>query len=117
MRISDWSSDVCSSDLRQHLVRQTERIELAHVEILVAEHLHHDIRRCRVTRLDLMFHAANSVAIRRLFRPQFKCRFWRSTLRTAPVVRQFAELRARRDAVIRSAEHKSELQSLLPISY
>src|SRR3546814_10061851 len=28
--------------LRQHLVRQTERIELAHVEILVAEHLHHD---------------------------------------------------------------------------
>src|SRR3546814_8607862 len=36
--------------LRQHLVRQTERIELAHVEILVAEHLHHDIRRCRVTK-------------------------------------------------------------------
>src|SRR3546814_11066030 len=102
MRISDWSSDVCSSDLlhrhlaldtdaelpgvallRQHLVRQTERIELAHVEILVAEHLHHDIRRCRVTHLDLMFHAANSVAIRRLFLPQLKCRFLRSTLRTA----------------------------------
>src|SRR3546814_14234892 len=48
-----------------------------------------------------MFHAANSVAIRRLFRPQFKCRFWRSTLRTAQVVRQFAQLRARRDAVNR----------------
>src|SRR3546814_20586135 len=61
--------------LRQHLVRQTERIELAHVEILVAAHLHHDLRRCRVTRLALMFHEANSAAIRRLLRPQFKSRF------------------------------------------
>src|SRR3546814_15897924 len=31
MRISDWSSDVCSSDLLEHLSRHGARVEIANI--------------------------------------------------------------------------------------
>src|SRR3546814_18547802 len=72
--------------LRPHLVRQTASIDLAPVENLVAEHLPPDIRRCPITRLDLMFNAAHSVAITTFPTPQLKCRFWRTHLRQPPIL-------------------------------
>src|SRR3546814_20921767 len=43
MRISDWSSDVCSSDLGQHVVGHLRRVPRQRIaEAGAAGHLHHD---------------------------------------------------------------------------
>src|SRR3546814_18457690 len=48
MRISDWSSDVCSSDLLMASLRRTVALEEVHgVAVVVAEDLHLDMARRR----------------------------------------------------------------------
>src|SRR3546814_4903043 len=92
MRISDWSSDVCSSDLRRGLEVQGE-----------ADHRHGRARLYgRIRREDLQ-------AARRLRQ------LWLSR-------KPCGELRSHRLCVLlaqmlRSEEHTSELQSLMRISY
>src|SRR3546814_9547244 len=93
MRISDWSSDVCSSDLADHPVLDGE---------LVLRHAEH-LRRLLDERLA-------------------RCRRGLAYLNAGDLDRQAAPGRAlvRRQhgvALDRSEEHTSELQSLMRISY
>src|SRR3546814_1299344 len=90
MRISDWSSDVCSSDLRplrrQHDLGGRDR---DHPDHPVVSALRHDLP-ARLAREDLLLRA-------RLRLP--------------------ADPDRHLDAYRRSEEHTSELQSLMRISY
>src|SRR3546814_2013445 len=101
MRISDWSSDVCSSDLDRRLAEQAEQAHeigegAAAADIITDHHLS-------------MFARGLGIDLRRLFG------------RTRQVaIGEFMEERAAhraRRAVLRSEEHTSELQSLMRISY
>src|SRR3546814_4228200 len=84
MRISDWSSDVCSSDLlRRSPERSVPARELRPIQPRDLEH-----RRARATGLDREFD-----------------RHLRRAVEHPP------------QAVLRSEEHTSELQSLMRISY
>src|SRR3546814_8843578 len=98
MRISDWSSDVCSSDLAKH--------------VLFGKH-------GGVGR--------GEAVVQRQHR-QRRAAFLRCAKRFLPIVRQHNALQpmigeqslqpiARAFAVARSEEHTSELQSLMRISY
>src|SRR3546814_3683792 len=107
MRISDWSSDVCSSDLQFPALPGPEQ----------SRHQHSPIRF-----LDRHFHTAtvhHSSAIKsRHYRPEWLSRrkqgspSARKKLRTKEICsRLFPPLMSR------SEEHTSELQSLMRISY
>src|SRR3546814_10237886 len=94
MRISDWSSDVCSSDLlRQHLARDL----LGHVWLHVL--------------LALEGVVELAPGGKRVGRLRFEDRHHQPRLR----LRDRDEQRAGGD--VRSEEHTSELQSLMRISY
>src|SRR3546814_3377738 len=98
MRISDWSSDVCSSDLGCRPVRRIPRLWLAAgAEQRRLQGVEGDARR------DLRHRekAARSAGRRRPARPG------------APPVARIDDQGAAR----RSEEHTSELQSLMRISY
>src|SRR3546814_5296059 len=105
MRISDWSSDVCSSDLK---LRDTRRAELRPDPFLQLRRLHglarlqHDGRRQGFTPFDRR-HAHHRDILHDIVRAQHVLDF------------------ARRDILAatddRSEEHTSELQSLMSISY
>src|SRR3546814_9930600 len=113
MRISDWSSDVCSSDLfeirrRQYRRRQKSLRQRADVDAHARTHRRRqrhllDIRALRRRRLGLA-HIANDgdQVVLDLLEVEINCRD-----------------RAMHDAglVGRSEEHTSELQSLMRISY
>src|SRR3546814_4661349 len=90
MRISDWSSDVCSSDLTVHRRDDRDR------RLPAASH-HIDVRRIEVR-----------VAVHR-----------RDRIRTDRRRGQVDHALAMRDQhlAVRSEEHTSELQSLMRISY
>src|SRR3546814_2564118 len=97
MRMSDWSSDVCSSDLDEGLEQRTDRalgldraVEAGLAEIAAADHRQH------VAVVDVGHHHAG--------------------LQRRPllVVQRFERARHR---ALRSEEHTSELQSLMRISY
>src|SRR3546814_9187766 len=90
MRISDWSSDVCSSDLQDPLIQPS---------IFVIAGLFRADRRCARHHDDLIAGGELHHFARREERPR--------------------RLRARDHQVTepRSEEHKSELQSLMRISY
>src|SRR3546814_6693132 len=99
MRISDWSSDVCSSDLHQHEeaggVEEGEDEEEHGVHRIARAH-HHDPRGHgdggeEIEGQGLNDHAAGLLSVSRPLRP------W--------------------PAAARSEEHTSELQSLMRISY
>src|SRR3546814_4201881 len=99
MRISDWSSDVCSSDLRT-------------VGVIVFEERNqcgsdrHDLARRNVHVLDLVAGCHR----------EFVLETNRHEVRLECALG--AQLRVRlRDHVARSEEHTSELQSLMRISY
>src|SRR3546814_2130561 len=100
MRISDWSSDVCSSDLGIDFVRPTDFADHDHcVGIgIVVEHLQH------VDVLQAIDGVATNTHSGRLAQAQF------SQLRHSFVCQ-------RAGAADRSEEHTSELQSLMRISY
>src|SRR3546814_4865102 len=103
MRISDWSSDVCSSDLfdlRQHLVGEARR--------------HHERR---VTRRAAQIHQTtlcqhdDLLAVRKF--DQVGARLDLGPL----VIGQRRDLDLAVEMADRSEEHTSELQSLMRISY
>src|SRR3546814_4156604 len=94
MRISDWSSDVCSSDLRAELVPQT-------FERRLGKRVHGELR---IEKARIEFDAAPGVVAQQGVGDQ--CRRFHDE---AEIVRH---LRG-----VRSEEHTSELQSLMRISY
>src|SRR3546814_7508916 len=87
MRISDWSSDVCSSDLHQGAVAPDDHA------------------------------GAPDAARRKRARPRFPADCGGSGRGCAPDTRPGRADRAYPPGLGRSEEHKSELQSLMRISY
>src|SRR3546814_2825862 len=112
MRISDWSSDVCSSDLRYQ-----------NVGAFASEHLGGgaaDPVTAAGDEDDLIFHVRHFCSL------QLRVRRGGSAGRAAPACGRLVSLRRRRQpatdpraaaAQRRSEEHTSELQSLMRISY
>src|SRR3546814_4100193 len=109
MRISDWSSDVCSSDLLAdggvELHRHRLQVRQIRVENLAVED-EADIAQCRFGQAETGFaldgHGGGD-------------RDGRSRLAVDPEVE--ADRRQFLERYIRSEEHTSELQSLMRISY
>src|SRR3546814_1316374 len=95
MRISDWSSDVCSSDLRPGCGEDGDPRDGDRRGPGRRHHPHHQIGRRR---------------------PRLRERR-RGAAGTAPLRRLPAGLQPRGAAVAGSEEHTSELQSLMRISY
>src|SRR3546814_3073895 len=97
MRISDWSSDVCSSDLR--LAEDVAEIEHAHGGAGHAGNLHgRQLHAAGVLHLDLDFLIVDLALAQ-------------------AGAELLARVGARRGANQRSDEHTSELQSLMRLSY
>src|SRR3546814_8327720 len=98
MRISDWSSDVCSSDLGEKL----------------AEHLDAPRQPQRIGRGGVAFGCDDRLSQRAQVRRQVP-----APARIGQVVEQPAArpARHREHQQVRSEEHTSELQSLMRISY
>src|SRR3546814_2386751 len=107
MRISDWSSDVCSSDLRHQ--RQQQAFAVARPVPLVIEPAeHHADRR--------LFHTGAEIAQHPVTR--LRCQNLPDMLADqGKVVARTDVLADEAIAQIRSEEHTSELQSLMRISY
>src|SRR3546814_5890120 len=110
MRISDWSSDVCSSDLGRSGAILEPLVNLLREGVMAAARLH--ARACpRADRtgdtpvpvLGPVIPVACWVHVRRKFHDVYAAR-------QGPVVQEALEQ-------IRSEEHTSELQSLMRISY
>src|SRR3546814_4618016 len=92
MRISDWSSDVCSSDLPLDLSRIGVGVTLAHIANSFAKH----------RAIDRILDEARQVAL-----ATAACRQQRAQ----------SDVGFARNLETRSEEHTSELQSLMRISY
>src|SRR3546814_3846906 len=111
MRISDWSSDVCSSDLERRAVREAEAVEAGAIifdeaadDALGAQHLGRGQH--QVGRGDAFLQLAGEFEADD-FGDQHADRLAEHRgLRLDPA-----------DAPARSEEHTSELQSLMRISY
>src|SRR3546814_2979082 len=101
MRISDWSSDVCSSDLR-HAVADGEHRRLDQFARFRGHRLHAD--EPSATFLDDQLDEAACVEVGKRSRNVVECQ--RATVGLDAIVVRF-----------RSEEHTSELQSLMRISY
>src|SRR3546814_4381198 len=111
MRISDWSSDVCSSDLKPAIGRRTVSHPQHHaVEIALQDHVGNATD--RIGSVDGRCTVGNDLdAIYRLDRDRADVdRLRESAIRHAMAVEQC-------ERCIRSEEHTSELQSLMRISY
>src|SRR3546814_1398901 len=106
MRISDWSSDVCSSDL-------------PHGDVAVGELRHADRARnlARQPRADRAVGVADRIGELHLFAAREHRGGILDDLRVEAVGHLVAEARQREAALVRSEEHTSELQSLMRISY
>src|SRR3546814_7611910 len=108
MRISDWSSDVCSSDLRDQLQLLALPQERAAAWLLSEGQLYAaDGRRC--TSILYLQHAQDRPSVLSDMRNAALC-IWRWSRWVRNPCHQSA-LRSR------SEEHTSELQSLMRISY
>src|SRR3546814_5130884 len=106
MRISDWSSDVCSSDLSRLLAIGRRDFQQFHVE-----------DQQRVGRDDAVARAFGSIAKFRR-NPEAVLRAGRHKLDAfGPARDQAAQRKGGGLAALRSEEHTSELQSLMRISY
>src|SRR3546814_4675526 len=107
MRISDWSSDVCSADLGRISKQRLERLAVAIKEVLSAAIL------------------AGGSTLRDYARPDGELGYfskqWRVYGREGAACLCGAVIRRRTDSgrstFYRSEEHTSELQSLMRISY
>src|SRR3546814_5171566 len=102
MRISDWSSDVCSSDLLQYLA---DRLDPVQIPVLIEIGVY-------------FFSSRSSAAWAKKALADFRISLARRNSRFS----FFNALRRSRSSVvtpgrIRSEEHTSELQSLMRISY
>src|SRR3546814_4053211 len=96
MRISDWSSDVCSSDLLAPLVRLRDE----QTETLLGYETIVDLSVQREDEAERVIREAEEAQRQRSTAEQLK-----------------ADAENRRDKIERSEEHTSELQSLMRISY
>src|SRR3546814_4475788 len=98
MRISDWSSDVCSSDLR--------------ISVISA-------RICSLSRTSTTSLPTHSPRARVCFRNPLRRQHWSEpALQRFPLKYQRRQRSARLPcSALRSEEHTSELQSLMRISY
>src|SRR3546814_9391940 len=103
MRISDWSADVCSSDLEQFLLIQLGAILFMAVGIVIAGYWSDVSSAQRV----LTWGCGATILMGFLFGPSLASESW-------PLI--FLGLAAAL-FVMRSEEHTSELQSLMRISY
>src|SRR3546814_5006981 len=102
MRISDWSSDVCSSDLDHVEARHQVRTAVADVQA----HVLAGVGGERVVAGERPFAAVEQHVGRVLVH---------ALLHVEPLVALLAELA--RGVEVRSEEHTSELQALMRISY
>src|SRR3546814_3834680 len=122
MRISDWSSDVCSSDLHYCIARHQRRYDMAvrqvRRKIIGAEHSHDAMR--LVSHRGSCAHAS--------FKPLLSCSFSIRGNVNFHLVVDAVDFRKRFPhglagfasnpvSELRSEEHTSELQSLMRISY
>src|SRR3546814_5707379 len=103
MRISDWSSDVCSSDLSE---RDQKELDAGLVELY------------RKAKSDLQEGGANTLflalGVLKWKQSEHETRSYRAPLILVPVK---IERKSAASRVRRSEEHTSELQSLMRISY
>src|SRR3546814_6837457 len=110
MRISDWSSDVCSSDLSRDAASSDQQASWPQVGLLVFSWLCRRSRRNRSKSISPMLNGKSAsrpgsmrcCVKRRLNAPS-------PVLLTRNIVRVYSS--------VRSEEHTSELQSLMRISY
>src|SRR3546814_4203265 len=102
MRISDWSSDVCSSDLPPH--GRSSRAEAQSWPVLV--------RPRPGSSTGAVVSSANSRSDRRS-----SSRMWSRKGRRYQAARPTQSAKVDRSSRMRSEEHTSELQSLMRISY
>src|SRR3546814_10741971 len=107
MRISDWSSDVCSSDLPISLKPSSRPYELSCSAVCGLEHGRGD-RLGQARAVESAAQVLTRVLSARVLAPG------RAQLRTPG---EYPELRCPFAVPVRSEEHKSELQSLMRISY
>src|SRR3546814_1251391 len=109
MRISDWSSDVCSSDLKRSLA--AVRIDLLHDLSSVMCRDRHDLGLAVALDQSKHGHLAGSAPAAFAFPGPAKRRFikFQHTLER--------RLQLLRHSAARSEEHTSELQPLMRISY
>src|SRR3546814_630687 len=138
MRISDWSSDVCSSDLTQKHTRKERYDDLARDMQTVARrllicgmHVHVGLDDDEL-RMDLMQQIAYFLP--HLLALSTSSPFWRGEVTGLKCYRlsvfqelprtglpesfdSFGEYQRHLDVMVRSEEHTSELQSLLRNSY
>src|SRR3546814_2780771 len=115
MRISDWSSDVCSSDLPTlSAIRQGSVVGLANKETLVCAGslMTAEVKRCGAQLLPVDSEHNAIFQVLDLDRPQSVDRLV-LTASGGP----FRALSRAEMAAVRSEEHTSELQSLMRISY
>src|SRR3546814_6814976 len=114
MRISDWSSDVCSSDLNEadsKRFRQTVR-ETMQIVSAVYPNANVDLSGRKV-----VLHPSHAPMERKLVGPHLRL-VDSHPAKTAPRSSvSKAAAKAKLDSAERSEEHTSELQSLMRISY
>src|SRR3546814_4102412 len=116
MRISDWSSDVCSSDLGPRQVRRPGRHHLPLLDALGDGRRGESASRGRCDtgaaglQTGLQKRTSLHVILLPVIYPQ------RLSLRLCPCV-QHRQVEALLAGAVRSEEHTSELQSLMRISY
>src|SRR3546814_4924217 len=116
MRISDWSSDVCSSDLAEIEIGDRQRHPILHPLEVAAQRLRHDDRLL----VNLLEHEMAVVALRHEVAGHAGDRD--RALDGIVVAIENPRTLARHDhpiafLEIRSEEHTSELQSLMRLSY
>src|SRR3546814_8990780 len=112
MRISDWSSDVCSSDLEREAIGGQAVIEARGGERPVEDRAQFHVARGHVRKQRRRLEqprAQPHVAIRAAGKIDRPGRVHRQ--------RRRAQRQRALDAAVRSEEHTSELQSLMRISY
>src|SRR3546814_6916383 len=131
MRISDWSSDVCSSDLRRALdardLVDRHRADLTRLITLAIvgerdpapgrQHRFAGFGTLAIDARDQDRDEVIEVGLDRLCRPVESLPRFRQALDLRPPRDWPRDNRARIAAVVRSEEHTSELQSLMRISY
>src|SRR3546814_2429685 len=103
MRISDWSSDVCSSDLHSVSLIDHEEIASGEKDITAPEQVHKPSRRGN-QHIDALFQRLYLIPHRHATNEQRHAKF----IILAVFLKIFGD---------RSEEHTSELQSLMRISY
>src|SRR3546814_2119809 len=118
MRISDWSSDVCSSDLRSETKTDADRTARADIVAVDVDHIVPALLEFAIAGAGDVAHFERDLALRA------KCGETLTDHRVEAQPRPFHDRRLLERASLkppagdaRSEEHTSELQSLMRISY